>query len=74
MKYLNKREYLGIKEIQYRVRYGTKDALITMKWVSGEYRITAADLSKYDPNAGVMEFPYKRTVKVVDRIEELLKE
>lgn len=71
-KYLIKREYLGFKEKQYWLRYGDKNILVTMKWVSGEYRILWAKLMKYDPNLNIGEFPYKRTVRTIDRVEALL--
>lgn len=70
--YFNKREYLGIKEIQYRVRYGKKDILITMKWISGEYQIIAAEDTKYNPETCIGEFPYRKSVGTIDQIEYLL--
>ncbi len=73
IQYLRKREYIGTKNIQYWLRYNNKNILVTMKWVAGEYMAVAAKLAKYDPNKDIGEFPYRRTPKVIDRIEELLK-
>lgn len=70
--YLIKREYLGFKNMPYWLKYGGKTVLVMMEWISGEYRIVSATTS---PNkAGLDDFPYKKTVGVIDRIEELLKE
>jgi len=72
-KYLHKRKYLGFKKKQYWLLYGLKNAIVTMEWVRGEYRITAAELTKYNPNTpNVSEFPYKKTVGVIDTVEELV--
>lgn len=77
--YLNKREYLGIKEIDYYLSYGEKIVIVTMKWISGEYRVTDAikikSLTKWisNNNISIRSLPYKRTVNVIDRIEEVLK-
>ena len=70
--YLRKREYLGNKQYNYHVKYGNKIVKIVMEWISGEYKITSARPSKtyYEEIA----FPYRRTVKTIDRIEELLRE
>ncbi|KKM09048.1 hypothetical protein LCGC14_1723200 [marine sediment metagenome] len=70
--YLRKREYLGEKLYHYHVKYGNKIVKIIMKWISGEYRITSAKPSKV--YYFELEFPYKRTVGTIDRIEELLRE
>ena len=77
--YLIKREYIGIQEIDYYLNYGNKFVIITMKWISGEYRITDVikikSLTKWiKHDTSIRSFPYKKTVGVIDRIEELLKE
>ena len=69
--YFNKREYLGEKLYHYHVKYGNKIVKIIMEWVSGEYQITGAKPSKVYYLE--LAFPYRRTPKVIDRIEELLK-
>jgi len=76
--YYNKREYLGIQESDYYLTYGEKIVIVTMKWISGEYRITEAikikSLIKWQKkDVSIRSFPYRRSVKVIDRIEELLK-
>lgn len=76
--YYNKREYLGIQEIDYYLSYGEKIVIVTVKWISGEYRITEAikikSLTKWiKKDISIRSFPYRRSVKVIDRIEELLK-
>ncbi len=76
--YLRKREYLGIQEIDYYLTYGEKIVIVTMKWVSGEYRITEAikikSLIKWQKkDISNRSFPYRKSVKVIDRVEELLK-
>lgn len=76
--YFNKREYLGIKEIDYYLSYGEKTVIVTMKWISGEYRITEAikikSLTKWiKHDTSIRSFPYRRSVKTIDRIEEVLK-
>ena len=70
--YLRKREYLGIMEINYILKYGRKIVNVTMKWISGEYRILWAKLIRDDPIEYVDDFPYKRTVATIDRVEALL--
>ncbi len=72
--YLIKREYLGFKEIHYALHYGTKTVHIMMKWISGVYKIVWAQKISYGALDNYLEFPYKKTVGVIDRIEELLRE
>ncbi len=78
--YFNKREYLGIKEQDYFLTYGDRFVIVTMTWISGEYRVTDAikikSLTKWikNNNMSIGSFPYKRSVKTIDKIEELLKE
>lgn len=69
--YLRKREYLGKMHFLYHVRYGSKTVLIEMEWISGEYQITKAKLATFQGK--YEDFPYRRSVKTIDRIEELLK-
>ncbi len=72
--YLRKREYLGKMTYHYFLKYGGKFVFILMEWISGEYRITKAKLTKFnsDEFGPFDDFPYRRTVAVIDRIEELL--
>ena len=77
--YYNKREYLGIKEQDYFLTYGDKFVIVTMTWISGEYQVTDAikikSLTKWiKKSISIRSFPYRRSVKTIDRIEELLKE
>ncbi len=72
--YFNKREYLGHKNMTYALKYGNKCVHIEMEWASGEYVIVWArkmDMEEHLENYA--EFPYRRSVKVIDKIEELLK-
>ncbi len=76
--YWNKREYLGFREAQYYLSYGEKIVIVTVEWVGREYQVTEAftikSLSKWTKIFVTMrQFPYHRTPKVIDRIEELLK-
>ncbi len=72
--YLNKREYLGKRKFQYYIKYGGKIVFVLVEWISREYEVTKAKLATFQgglaPND---DFPYHRTPKVIDRIEELLK-
>lgn len=68
--YLNKREYLGFRKAYYYVQYAGKTVKVTAEWISREYEITKARLVK---TVNKDNFPYRRTPKVIDRIEELLK-
>jgi len=73
--YLNKREYLGHKIMSYALKYGYKCVHIDMEWTAGEYIIVWArkmDMEEHLENYA--DFPYKKTVGVIDKIEELLKE
>lgn len=75
--YLIKREYLGNRVYHYYLRYGGKTVFIVMEWISGVYQITQAKLSAFQESEFMIlldSFPYKKTVGVIDKIEELLKE
>lgn len=72
--YLRKREYLGFKKATYALQYGNNGYHIQMEWISGEYRITwARKMDMLEHIENYKEFPYKKTVGTIDRIEELLK-
>ncbi len=71
--YLNKREYIGHHEIHYALKYGNKAVLVMMNWVGREYEVIWARQINIEHLGNYEEFPYHRTPKVIDRIEELLK-
>ena len=77
--YLRKREYLGFQEAHYYLQYGEKIVIVNMKWNNREYVIVEAfkikSLAKWTKIFVTMkQLPYKKTVGVIDRIEELLRE
>ncbi len=72
--YFNKREYLGKKILTYSLQYGKRGYHIQMEWISGEYTIMwARRMDTLEHLENYTDFPYRRTPKVIDRIEELLK-